>query len=125
VFDRAKIPGWGLFDGQPGSKTQLLVKRSGDENFRTFAEVFGKISPTKFTNVIVSRGDLILYQTPGGGGFGDPWTRDPHRVLEDVAEGLVSPAVVGEQYGVVLRQIEDGYTLDEAATKVLRSERVS
>src|SRR6185369_1168027 len=38
----------------------------------------------------------------GGGGFGDPLTRDPERVRADVRGGYVSPARARDGYGVVL-----------------------
>ena len=49
LFDRAKIPGWGLFNGRSGGLSQLLVKRVGDDHFRTFVEAYNTVSPTKFT----------------------------------------------------------------------------
>jgi N-methylhydantoinase B/oxoprolinase/acetone carboxylase alpha subunit len=36
LFDRAKIPAWGLFGGNPGGLASLRVKRTGDDQFRTF-----------------------------------------------------------------------------------------
>jgi N-methylhydantoinase B len=40
--------------------------------------------------------------TPGGGGYGDPLTRDVEAVLEDVRERRISAAAALELYGVVL-----------------------
>ena len=34
--------------------------------------------------------DAICLALPGGGGFGDPRTRDPQRVLDDVLDGLIT-----------------------------------
>ena len=45
---------------------------------------------TKFSNVIVSTGDRIRLRTPGGGGYGNPFEREPERVLRDVIDGYVS-----------------------------------
>lgn len=64
--------------------------------------------------------DRIRLELPGGGGFGDPRTRDPARVAEDVADGLVSRASAERHYGVVLR--DDG-RLDEVETARRRAER--
>ena len=36
----------------------------------------------------------------GGGGFGEPANRPRAKVLADVEEGLVTPAVAREVYGV-------------------------
>jgi N-methylhydantoinase B len=45
-------------------------------------------------------GDRFLNVTAGGGGWGDPLTRDPDLVLADVREGYVSPAQARDLYGV-------------------------
>jgi N-methylhydantoinase B/oxoprolinase/acetone carboxylase alpha subunit len=100
LFDRAKIPPSGLFGGGSGRGSELLVRREGEEAFRPFDEVFGVASPTKFTNVVLRRGDELRYRTPGGAGFGDPRLRDPELVREDVREGYVSAAAAERDYGV-------------------------
>jgi N-methylhydantoinase B len=58
-----------------------------------------------------------VVRTGGGGGWGDPLTRDPALVADDVAEGLISAAAARKLYGVVLR---GNLSLDEAGTKRLR-----
>jgi N-methylhydantoinase B/oxoprolinase/acetone carboxylase alpha subunit len=37
----------------------------------------------------VKRGDVLRFRGAGGGGFGDPATRDPALAAADEAEGLV------------------------------------
>jgi N-methylhydantoinase B len=99
LFDRMKIAPPGLFGGLGGGTSALLVKRKGEREFRSFAEVFGVSSPTKFTNVVLREGDELRYRTPGGGGFGDPREREPERVLEDVLEGWVTYDAAARDYG--------------------------
>jgi N-methylhydantoinase B len=66
----------------------------------------------------VKKGDMLFFNTWGGGGWGDPYDRDPELVAADVARSLVS--VEGAQrYGVVIAQ--DG-SVDAAATDALRAE---
>jgi N-methylhydantoinase B len=48
-------------------------------------------------------GDVLLMESSGGGGFGDPLERDPARVAADVGEGYVTPAAAEIVYGVILR----------------------
>jgi len=48
----------------------------------------------------VSRGDRLVIETAGGGGFGDPAARAPESVAADVANGKVSRAAAGALYGV-------------------------
>jgi N-methylhydantoinase B len=38
----------------------------------------------------------------GGGGYGDPYARDPELVLEDVIEGRVTPEHARAAYGVAI-----------------------
>lgn len=57
--------------------------------------------------------------SPGGGGFGDPKTRAPERVLRDVRDGIVSAAVAERDYGVAIAA--DGRSVDAAKTARLRA----
>jgi len=56
--------------------------------------------------------------SPGGGGYGDPKTRDPARVLRDVRDGVVSREAAEREYGVAVTS--DGRALDAARTETLR-----
>jgi N-methylhydantoinase B len=67
---------------------------------------------------IIPAGDTLIMDMPGGGGFGDPFTRDPALVARDIAYGLIEPAQAAEQYGVVIAA--DG-SVDAAATAKLRA----
>jgi len=102
LFDRSKIQPTGLFGGLPGTGSQLLVRRAGSDAFVRFDQAFGVASPTKFTNVVLRRGDRLHYVTPGGAGFGDPAGRDPELVREDVREGYVTAAAALRDYGIEL-----------------------
>lgn len=101
---------WGVNGGEPGRRsTKLLVRTDGSE----------KVLPAKCDGIEVKAGDLLYFNTWGGGGWGDPFTRPPQKVLDDVKRGLVS--VKGAlRYGVV---IHDG-NVDEAATEQLRNELI-
>jgi N-methylhydantoinase B len=76
-------------------------------------------TPGKVTGFPLVAEDVVVMQSAGGGGFGDPLTRDPERVREDVAAGRVSTARALDGYGVVLTA-EGG--LDQGATKRRRAE---
>jgi N-methylhydantoinase B/oxoprolinase/acetone carboxylase alpha subunit len=121
LFDRSKIPGWGLFGGKDGGLSKLEVKRKGDDTFRTFVDAYRTVSPSKFTNVLLKRGDIVRYRTPGGGGYGNPFDRDPQAVLTDVRNGWVSLEAASGSYGVAIIDTGDDYQIDEAATAALRS----
>jgi N-methylhydantoinase B len=101
LFDRTK-PGfgaWGLAGGGVGARGAIRVKRRGESKFRTFSEVYGTVSPSKFTNILLEAGDEVLIESPGGGGYGDPADRDPDRLRRDLEEGFVSETAARELYG--------------------------
>ena len=65
----------------------------------------------------VPAGDGVVMEMPGGGGLGDPLTREPGHVADDVRDGLVSRQAALADYGVV---IGDDGAFDEAATTARR-----
>jgi N-methylhydantoinase B len=73
---------------------------------------------SKVTDIKIRRGQKVRLETPGGGGFGDPMTREPERVVRDVRLGYVSREAARRDYRVVLRA--DG-ALDGEATAQARA----
>jgi N-methylhydantoinase A/oxoprolinase/acetone carboxylase beta subunit/N-methylhydantoinase B/oxoprolinase/acetone carboxylase alpha subunit len=63
----------------------------------------------------------IVAETPGGGGWGNPFARAPELVLRDVRDSVLTRAAAERDYGVVLAT--DGQTVDEARTHALRKSR--
>ncbi|MDW3221586.1 MAG: hydantoinase B/oxoprolinase family protein [Paracoccaceae bacterium] len=47
----------------------------------------------------VEPGERLIFDTPGGGGFGDPAHRDSTQLAEDLAGGIVSAAAAVRDYG--------------------------
>ena len=100
---------WGVNGGLPGARSRKrLVRKDGTE------ELLG----SKVDRIRVEEGDLLLYDTWGGGGCGDPLEREVERVRFDVEAGLVTPQGA-RRYGVVVR---DNLTIDEQATEQLRAQ---
>lgn len=70
-------------------------------------------------------GVVFRYLTNGAGGCGDPFARDPQRVLRDVRNEYVSVEAAQRLYGVVVtgdvQRDPEGLAIDEAATRRLRS----
>ena len=103
---------WGVHGGDPGMRsTKRLVRADGSEQWL----------PSKAEGIKVKAGDLLYFNTWGGGGWGDPLQRDPELVAADVARGLVS-AEGASRYGVVM--LADG-SVDQGATELLRAERAA
>ncbi len=70
---------------------------------------------------------ITRYQTNAGGGWGDPLTRDPERVLRDVRNEYVSRQAARDVYGVVVVGGDpdtdpEAMKVDEPATAELRGE---
>jgi N-methylhydantoinase B len=60
---------------------------------------------------------VISVQTAGAGGFGQPFKREPERVLKDFMQGKVSRGHSQKDYGIVLTRTKK---INYKATKVLR-----
>lgn len=67
------------------------------------------------------RGDVLFFQSCGGGGWGDPLKRDPAAVLADVKNEYVSIEGAESEYGVVIDSVS--HTVDETATQQARAAR--
>lgn len=74
----------------------------------------------KEADLMLTAGDSVLAETPGGGGFGPPRGRPVPNVVVDMVCGRVRVDVARSLYGVAI-EAETGQ-LDEATTAQLRSE---
>ena len=106
IFNRMLVDPFGIHGGKPGKNSGIYVRRVGDEDWKTFSEVYGTISPSKFSNILLHRGDQVKIVAPGGGGWGDPLEREEARVLADVEEGFVTPEAARRDYGLELTHTE-------------------
>jgi N-methylhydantoinase B len=89
---RRGCPPWGLWGGRNGEPPNYLLKRPADEDFEPVDVVLHE----------VPAGSRAALRTSGGGGWGEPFERDPEAVLHDVREGLVSVPAAEREYGVVI-----------------------
>jgi len=56
--------------------------------------------PTTSSNTPLGKGDVLRIVSPGGGGYGDPRSRDRALVLKDLAEGKISAQAARDIYGI-------------------------
>jgi N-methylhydantoinase B len=77
--DRFRIRPWGLHGGAPGASSRFLVERDG-----------AQIALASKGNVALRRGDRLIIETAGGGGFGPASGRDPELARRDEAEGVLA-----------------------------------
>jgi N-methylhydantoinase B len=112
-FERTKrdtCPPWGIKGGKAGDTGDYLLRLPKENEFHS---VEGAHRP------VPAHAEVIV-RTGGGGGWGDPYERDPERVRADVLEEFVTEAAALREYGVVLKK---DLSLDRAATAALRASR--
>jgi N-methylhydantoinase B len=107
------IPPNGFAGGRPGRTGDILINPGGANEKRL---------PARYADYPLKSGDVFRLDTPGGGGYGDPLTREPERVLADVREGAVSVEAAERQYGVVLDSTTAA--IDETATLKRRQQMI-
>ena len=78
--------------------------------------------PTRYADYPLRAGDTFRLDTPGGGGYGDPLSREAERVLADVCEGVLSKEAAERDYGVILRPAGRAWAIDAAATQARRAQ---
>jgi N-methylhydantoinase B len=105
--DGQKYSPWGFAGGADGRPSEL---------YHVTAAGQATALPSKVPYRKACAGDRLVTLGPSGGGYGDPLRRPAEAVLEDVLDGLLSPEMAGEQYGVA---IADG-RVDRATTARLR-----
>jgi N-methylhydantoinase B len=109
--DRADLNPYGVNGGLAGGNYSVSVLRNGGER---------EDLPGMVDDVPISAGDVVRLTTTGGGGWGDPLTREPDKVLYDVMCGNVSVEAAASDYGVVLAESLEGLQVDATATAELR-----
>jgi N-methylhydantoinase B len=124
----AEVPPIGFGGGYPASSGNFypltdtnitaLIDRGQQP---TEARLQGRKVPTrsKLTHLVLSRDDVFVTTSGGGGGLGDPLLRDRALVVVDLAAGYITPAHARQMYGLVLGA--DG-AVDEAASDLAREE---
>ena len=75
--------------------------RSGGSNGATGRIRVGRDGPNLpgKGEIRVKSGETLIFETPGGGGFGPPIERSREEILRDLREGLVSERAAREIYG--------------------------
>jgi N-methylhydantoinase B len=103
----------GLSGGHAGAPATNWV-RSGANDLA--------LPPMPVRPITLGKGDVYRHVMAGGGGFGDPFERDPEKVRADVLDGKVTIVHARDAYGVVIAGDAEQY-VDAAATRALRAAR--
>jgi N-methylhydantoinase B len=114
--DRTRCPAEGAEGGRPGAPARTVLDSGETLDFKRTQQV----PPER----------RVILDLAGGGGFGDPFTRDPKAVLRDVLNGFVSLDAARKDYGVVIRRLApewetvllpEDFAVDDAGTSALRT----
>jgi N-methylhydantoinase B len=79
MLERRVVPPWGAFGGEAGAPYRVTLERDGSAR-----DVKGK------ETVRLRSGDVVVIETCGGGGYGDPAARPPELLARDRLEGYVA-----------------------------------
>ncbi|MGH7833967.1 MAG: hydantoinase B/oxoprolinase family protein [Candidatus Binatia bacterium] len=119
IVDRCRYSAPGLAGGKQGTAGELYLDTGERPNPKSLVD----LKPDQ----------VVHLNTPGGGGYGDPFKRDPEQVRQDVIAGYVSPEAAAREYGVVVRfkgdeselvRLPEQWVIDSAATAARRKNGV-
>ena len=112
VMDHGRVGPQGVLGGEDGGVNQVRIERSN--------ETYIPPHLSKDQGIPIEVGDTISVSTPGGGGYGPAWERNPALVQRDVQRGYYTSEQAVERFGVVF---EEGKTdLNLEATANLRTQ---
>jgi N-methylhydantoinase B len=116
IVDRTKYPAPGLLGGRSGMAGEFVLNNGARPNPKSQIDLDDRQS--------------VHLNLPGGGGYGEPFERDPEVVRRDVIDGYVTPEAAARYYGVAVRftgkddelvRLPAQWVMDEDKTKKLRS----
>jgi N-methylhydantoinase B len=108
--ERGRYPPFGVNGGREAALNRFVYETDRGEATPPLV--------SKVTDVRIRRGQKVRLETPGGGGFGDPATREPERVARDVRLGYISREAAIRDYKV---ELDDDGALDIEATALART----
>jgi N-methylhydantoinase B len=110
VMDHGRFGPPGALGGKDGAPNSVQVFKDGD--------TIVPLHLSKAQDIPLNPGDRVRVKTPGGGGYGDPMTREAVSVAEDVRLGRYTTEEAALLFGVILTA--DGQ-IDAQATKARRA----
>jgi N-methylhydantoinase B len=111
LAEKAVLPPFGVSGGGSGAKNHFWLRHGAEP-------IEPSPLPGKVSAFPIERDDVLVMDSSGGGGFGDPLARDLEAVAADLGEGYVTPAAAAAIYGVVFA----GGAIDAEATARRRAE---
>ncbi len=100
---KTKTKPWSIDGGLEGDNNHVILNPGTDREV---------VQGGSYNHMAVD--DVLVNNTGGGGGYGNPLLREPSRVARDVRNGFVSVNAAERDYGVVVDP--SSYAVDELAT---------
>ncbi len=88
--DRRRFKPYGLNGGEPGTPCNIYLN----------PETENRLLPSKWL-LELKEGAVVKVELAGGGGYGNPYERDPDAVASDVRQGKLTAGYAREKYAVV------------------------
>ena len=92
VCERTELAPWGLKEGKEGMPNNCFLIDEGGT----------KKSIPKTTRVLIKKGNKVLIQNGGGGGYGDPSERKKEKILNDYKQEYISREYISKFYPEVV-----------------------
>lgn len=121
----------GLSGGYPGGVNDYVWVKApeGAHNMDRFATTLdtipGEKEPISWGVFPLMGDDAFYVRWNGGGGVGDPLTRDPEAVRADIVNGVISAQAAAEVYGVVVKDDRVDLAATDARRKAQRAARLT
>ncbi|MEV4569483.1 hydantoinase B/oxoprolinase family protein [Nonomuraea sp. NPDC049419] len=98
---------WSIGEGLPGESNHVILNPGTDREVRQGGS-YNRLDA----------GEVLVNNTGGGGGYDDPFEREPAQVAADVRNGFVSVGSAARDYGVVVDPVT--FEVNQEATRRLR-----
>jgi N-methylhydantoinase B len=107
-------PAFGLFEGSNSTLNKIELHYPDGKIYKTTSkDLIENVPP-----------DTVLFQQAGGGGgYGDPFLRDPQLVAREVKNGIISINAAKKLFGVALQP--DTLEIDRTQTERLRRKKTT
>jgi N-methylhydantoinase B len=105
-------PAFGLFDGKGATLNKIELHYPDGKKYKATSKDLVESVP---------QGTVLFQRAGGGGGYGDPYLRDPNLVAQEVKNGILSLEKAKEDYGVIIDP--ETYEVNLKETEILRKKR--
>jgi N-methylhydantoinase B len=104
---------FGLFGGKNATLNKIELRYPDGKKYEATSKDLVEGVPS---------GTILFQQAGGGGGYGNPYLRDPTQVAQEVKNGIISLEKAKEDYGVIT--VPETFEVNLEETKKLRKKKI-